>query len=173
MHFGYARISHLPEDLDRQVQAMTAAGVDRDLIYIDGQPGAAADRAGWDELAAAVGDGDLVVVHTLDRLGCTLRETLTLIQELAGWGVGIRNLADSVRVDSSTPDSPMGQLAALVELFGQMEHSYTLERVARTRAHRCRERSPGRPAEIHRRRRPRPRPPSARCRGHDRGGSSS
>jgi DNA invertase Pin-like site-specific DNA recombinase len=42
------------------------------------------------------------VVHTLDRLGRTVRDTLNLIHDLAGRGVGVRNLADPIRVDSAT-----------------------------------------------------------------------
>jgi len=74
----------------------------------------------------------VIVVHTLDRLGRTVRDTLNLIHELAERGVGVRNLADPIRVDSSDPADPMAQLAVvLLALFGQMERTYTLERAAR------------------------------------------
>jgi len=74
----------------------------------------------------------VIVVHTLDRLGRTVRDTLNLIHELAERGVGVRNLADPIRVDSSDQADPMAQLAVvLLALFGQMERTYTLERAAR------------------------------------------
>jgi len=77
----------------------------------------------------------VIVVHTLDRLGRTVRDTLNLIHELAERGVGVRNLADPIRVDSSNPGDPMAQLAVvLLALFGQMERAYTLERAAHARA---------------------------------------
>jgi DNA invertase Pin-like site-specific DNA recombinase len=77
----------------------------------------------------------VIVVHTLDRLGRTVRDTLNLIHELTGRGVGVRNLADPIRVDSSNPDDPMGQLAVvLLALFAQMERTYTVERAAHARA---------------------------------------
>jgi len=77
----------------------------------------------------------VIVVHTLDRLGRTVRDTLNLIHELAERGVGVRNLADPIRVDSSNPADPMAQLAVvLLALFGQMERTYTLERAAHARA---------------------------------------
>ncbi len=77
----------------------------------------------------------MIVVHTLDRLGRTVRDTLNLIHELAERGVGVRNLADPIRVDSSNPGDPMAQLAVvLLALFGQMERAYTLERAAHARA---------------------------------------
>jgi len=75
------------------------------------------------------------VVHTLGRLGRTVRDTLNLIHEFAERGVGVRNLADPIRVDSSDPADPMAQLAVvLLALFGQMERTYTLERAAHARA---------------------------------------
>ena len=75
------------------------------------------------------------MVHTLDRLGRTVRDTLNLIHELAERGVGVRNLAGPIRVDSSNPADPLAQLAVvLLALFGQMERTYTLERAAHARA---------------------------------------
>lgn len=80
-------------------------------------------------------DGDVIVVHTLDRLGRTVRDTLNLIHDLSERGVGVRNLADPIRIDSSDPDDPMAQLAVvLLALFGQMKRTYTLERAAHARA---------------------------------------
>jgi DNA invertase Pin-like site-specific DNA recombinase len=77
----------------------------------------------------------VIVVHTLDRLGRTVRDTLNLIHDLAGRGVGVRNLADPIRVDSANPEDPMSQLAVvMLALFGQMERTYAIERAAHARA---------------------------------------
>ena len=77
----------------------------------------------------------VLLVTPLDRLGRTVRDTLNLIHELAERGVGVRNLADPIRVDSANPADPMAQLAVvLLALFGQMERTYTLERAAHARA---------------------------------------
>lgn len=77
----------------------------------------------------------MIVVHTLDRLGRTVRDTLNMIHELSERGIGVRNLADPIRVDSTNPEDPMAQLAVvLLALFAQMERTYTLERAAHARA---------------------------------------
>jgi len=79
--------------------------------------------------------GDVIVVHTLDRLGRTVRDTLNLIHDLTERGIGVRNLADPIKVDSSIPGDPMAQLAVvLLALFAQMERTYTVERAAHDRA---------------------------------------
>jgi len=63
-----------------------------------------------------------------------VRDTLNLIHDLAQ-RVGVRNLADPIRVDSTNPNDPMAQLAVvLLALLGQMERTYTLERAAHARA---------------------------------------
>ncbi len=93
------------------------------------------DRPGLRVLLDYARSGDVIVVHTLDRLGRTVRDTLNLMHELAERCVGVRNLADPIRVDSSNPADPMAQLAVvLLALFGQMERTYTLERAAHARA---------------------------------------
>jgi len=53
-----------------------------------------------------------------ERLGFTVRNTLNLIHELTERGVGVRNLAAPIRVDSANPADPMAQLAVvLLALF--------------------------------------------------------
>jgi len=48
--------------------------------------------------------------------------------------VGVRNLADPVKVDSADPADVAGQLVVLLALFAQMERTYTTERAAHARA---------------------------------------
>jgi DNA invertase Pin-like site-specific DNA recombinase len=121
--------------MDRQVDALQQAGIAPERIYLDKKSGATTDRPGLRAALEYARDGDVIVVHTLDRLGRTVRDTLNLSHELAERGVGVRNVADPIRVDSTNPDDPMAQLAVvLLALFGQMERTYTLERAAHARA---------------------------------------
>jgi DNA invertase Pin-like site-specific DNA recombinase len=102
---------------------------------VDKKFGSTTDRPGLRALLGYARDGDVIVVHTLDRLGRTVRDTLNLIHDLTARGVGVRNLADPIRIDSSDPDDPMAQLAVvLLALFAQMERTYSLERAAHARA---------------------------------------
>ena len=135
MELGYARVSTVKQDLDRQIDALRREGIDADRIYMDKKSGSTVDRPGLRAVMEYARDGDVIVVHTLDRLGRTVRDTLNLIHELSERGIGIRNLADPIKIDSTNPDDPMSQLAVvLLALFGQMERTYTLERAAHARA---------------------------------------
>ncbi len=135
MDLGYARVSTAKQDLERQIDALRAAGIASDHIFLDKKSGATTNRPGLKAALAYARKEDVIVVHTLDRLGRTVRDTLNLIHELAERGIGVRNLADPIRIDSTNPDDPMAQLAVvLLALFGQMERTYALERAAHARA---------------------------------------
>ncbi len=135
VELGYARVSTAERDLQRQIEALTAAGVGVDRIFVDTKVGVSVDRPGWRAVRELAGPGDVVVVHTLDRLARTTRDTLGLVQELTGRGVGLRSLADPVTVDSADPAAPMGQLmVAVLVLLAQMERTYIAERAAHARA---------------------------------------
>ncbi|MFF2027951.1 recombinase family protein, partial [Streptomyces sp. NPDC058171] len=134
MELGYARVSTSKQDLTRQIDALTEAGIDPANIYVDKKSGATIERPGLQALLGYARTGDVIVVHTLDRLGRTVRDTLNLIHDLHQRGIGFRNLADPIRIDSTNPDDPMGQLAVvLLALFGQMERTYAVERAAHAR----------------------------------------
>jgi DNA invertase Pin-like site-specific DNA recombinase len=136
--WGKHGLSTSRQDLDRQVDAMQAVGIDPAQIYLDKKSGSTVERPGLRAVTGYARAGDVIVVHTLDRLGRTVRDTLNLIHELAELaerGVGVRNLADPIKVDSANPADPMAQLAVvLLALLAQMERTYMLERAAHARA---------------------------------------
>jgi DNA invertase Pin-like site-specific DNA recombinase len=128
-------MSPVERDLQRQVEALTAAGVGLDRIFSDTLVGVSVDRPGWRAVRELAGPGDVVVVHPLDRSARTTRDTLGVVQELTGRGVGLRSLADPVTVGSADPADPMGQpMVAVLVLLSQMDRTYTAERAAHARA---------------------------------------
>ncbi|WP_258558123.1 recombinase family protein [Rhodococcus sp. AG1013] len=76
MELGFARVSTTKQELERKIHAFTAAGIAGDRIYVDRKSGATADRPGLTALLDYARDGDVIVVHTLDRLGRNVRDTL-------------------------------------------------------------------------------------------------
>ena len=102
---------------------------------MDKKSGATVDRPGLQAALDYAREGDVIVAHTLDRLGRTVRDTLNLIHDLSQRGIGLRTLADPIKVDSSRPEDPMAQLAVvLLAMFAQMERTYAIERAAHARA---------------------------------------
>ncbi|WP_396179736.1 recombinase family protein [Citricoccus sp.] len=128
-------MSTTKQDLDRQIDALHKEGIGAQRIYVDKTSKATTKRPRLHAALDQAQKGDVIVAHTLDRLGCTVRDTLNLIHDLAKHGVGVRNLTDPIRVDSSDPEDPMSQLAVvMLALFDQMERTYAIERAAHARA---------------------------------------
>lgn len=133
MNLGYARVSTTKQNLDRQLDALAAAGIPTERTWADKKSGATTNRAGLTALLAYARSGDTIVVHTLDRLGRNLREVLNLIHDLGERGITIRTLADPIAIDTS--DECMGQVALLMlALFAEMERTFANERAAHARA---------------------------------------
>lgn len=133
LDLGYARVSTTKQSLDRQLDALNAAGIPDERIWSDKKTGASIEREGLDQLLAYARPGDTVVVHTLDRIGRNLREVLNLVHDLAGRGIGMRSLADPLPIN--TADEGMGRIAfLLLALFAEMERTFTAERAAHARA---------------------------------------
>ncbi|MDP3951154.1 recombinase family protein [Microbacterium sp.] len=145
--FGLARVSTDRQALDRQLDALHAAGVSRDHIVIEhGVSGDATQRDGLDELLLRVRDGDEVLVAELSRLGRRTVEVLSLLRELNELGVTVRCLQPALLFDTS----PMAtMLAALLSAVAEMEletlRTRTREGLAAARA---RGRTGGRPAAL-------------------------
>jgi len=91
---GYARMSPLEKDLQPQVNALKAAGVEERHLFTDEtiEP-----RAEWSGLHACLGElisGDTLIVWKIDRIGRSVPHLLELMENLHGRGVGFRSLCD-------------------------------------------------------------------------------
>lgn len=126
---GYARVSTKAQDTDRQEQDLLKAGVRRDDLYVDhGVSGGRASRPELDEALSALHDGDTLVITTLDRLGRSTHNMLSLADDLKARGVGLRvlNLGGG-DVDTKTPTGQM--VFTVMAALGQMELDIKRERI--------------------------------------------
>ena len=74
--YGYARVSSKDQNLNRQLDALTAFPVDRGNIFVDYESGKNFDRPGYQSLLGELEAGDLVVAKSIDRLGRNYDEIL-------------------------------------------------------------------------------------------------
>jgi DNA invertase Pin-like site-specific DNA recombinase len=133
LDLAYVRVSTTKQSLERQLDALAAAGIPDERTFADKKTGATVDREGLTALLAYARRGDTIVVYTLDRLGRNLREVLNLVHDLGDKGIGVRSLADPLPIN--TADEGMGRIAfLLLALFAEMERTFTTERAAHARA---------------------------------------
>ena len=101
MDIGYARVSTDDQRLDLQIDALLAAGIDRDWIYEEHVSGAKTKRPQLDACMKALRKDDVLVVWRLDRLGRSLRELIDVVERLGEKGIGFRSLTESIDTTTS------------------------------------------------------------------------
>ena len=74
--YGYARVSSRDQNLDRQLDALKAAGVERAHVYADHASGKDFERPAYRSLVRRLRAGDTLVVSSIDRLGRNYSEIL-------------------------------------------------------------------------------------------------
>lgn len=97
---GYARVSSTGQDLDAQLAALAAAGVDDERVYTDKLSGAAnTDRPGLAALLDYARADDIVLVTAIDRLGRSVAEVTRTIADLNEQRIVLR----AMREESTRP----------------------------------------------------------------------
>lgn len=67
--YGYARVSTKDQNLDRQMNALAAFGIDRSRVFADKASGRDFDRPEYRRMLERIEPGDVVVVKSIDRFG--------------------------------------------------------------------------------------------------------
>ncbi|MCR6706609.1 MAG: recombinase family protein [Cellulomonas sp.] len=146
---GYARVSTAQQTggVDRQADDLRAAGCTR--IWTDvGVSGARMDRPELAALLDYAREGDTIVVTELSRIGRTMRGVVTLVEDLAARGIGVRSLTQGI--DTSPGAGPMGKvILALCAALAEVERDILIERTrSGLAAARARGRVGGRPIAV-------------------------
>lgn len=138
MRIGYARVSTREQNLDRQVDALNAAGCER--IYLDkiSTRRDFVDRPEWSRMWEALRAGDTLVVHELDRMGRSLTDLLEIVRQLEERGVELVILSGMFGGLNLGDQSPMSRLlfqmaAAFAEYERSVNRSRTLDGLAAAR----------------------------------------
>lgn len=74
--YGYARVSTGEQHLDRQLDALSAFGVERERVYADKASGKDFERPAYRALVGVLRAGDVLVIKSIDRLGRSYEEIL-------------------------------------------------------------------------------------------------
>ena len=69
MNYGYARVSTIAQNLDRQLDELIKLGLDEKHIYTDKESGKDFNRTNYKKLCRKLRPGDVLFVKSIDRLG--------------------------------------------------------------------------------------------------------
>lgn len=129
---GYTRVSTGGQKLERQLDALTAAGCRK--IFADKKSGKDALRPELKACHAFLDAGDTLVVPSLDRYGRSLQDLINMVAELRERGIGFTSLHENL--DTTTPGGRLvfHVFAALAEFIRELIVIGTKEGLAAARA---------------------------------------
>jgi DNA invertase Pin-like site-specific DNA recombinase len=98
MKIGYARVSTYEQNLDLQIDALKAAGVEVAHIHTDNLSGSRDDRPGLAKAIRYLRAGDVLYVWRLDRLGRMMKGIIERVNVLSERGVEFVSLQEKIDV---------------------------------------------------------------------------
>ena len=105
MKFGYARVSTTEQNLDRQIDALLAEGIEEKNIFTDKISGVKASREGLDNLLSRLREGDSVTILSFDRLARSTKQLLDYCEQFEAMGVDLISIHENI--DTSTPQGKL------------------------------------------------------------------
>ncbi|WP_019588374.1 recombinase family protein [Deinococcus apachensis] len=119
---GYVRVSSAGQNTARQLD-----GVPVDRVFEDHASGKGAARPALGELRRYVREGDVVVVHSMDRLARDLDDLRALVDEFTGRGVQVEFVREGLLF--SGDDTPMARrLLSVMGAVVEFERTLIRER---------------------------------------------
>ncbi len=151
---GYVRVSSFEQNESRQLE-----GLELDRVFLDKASGKDIRRPQLEALLKYVRDGDMVVCHSMDRLGRNLVDLRRTVTDLTTRKIGVRFIKENLTLTGN--DSPMATLLLnMMGSFAEFELAWSRERqregielAKRAGAYKGRKRllAPDRAAELSRR----------------------
>ena len=119
---GYIRVSTFDQNPDRQLDTVQVS-----KTFIDKASGKDVKRPQFEALMSFVRTGDIVVVHSMDRLARNLDDLRSIVQTLTQRGICIEFVKENLKF--SGEDSPMAILMlSVMGAFAEFERSLIRER---------------------------------------------
>ena len=141
MTIGYARVSTIDQNLDRQIDAMKENGAEK--IFTEKVTGKKFDRPELIRMIDQLRDGDIVVISELTRLSRSTKDLFVIVEQIQSKGANIKSLKETW-LDTTTPHGKL--MFTIFAGLSQFEADLTAQRTREgLAAARARGRLGGRP----------------------------
>lgn len=119
---GYARVSTEDQNPERQLE-----GLELDKKFVDYASAKCRKRPQLEAMLEYVRDGDMVVVHSMDRLARNLRHLREIVDELIAKDIKVKFIKENLEFTGA--DSAMSNLLlSLMGSFSEFEYAFIKER---------------------------------------------
>ena len=122
MKYGYARVSTEDQNPAMQLAALKKAGCK--TVFKDEATGAHVNRPALARCLKKLETGDTLIVWKLDRLGRSLRDLITMLDDFRSKGIRFKSLTEAIDTETPTGRAMWQMIGVLAEL----ERSLIVER---------------------------------------------
>jgi DNA invertase Pin-like site-specific DNA recombinase len=122
MKYGYARVSTDDQNPALQIAALKKAKCAH--IFQDKLTGATTNRPALTKCLKTLRPGDTLIVWKLDRLGRSLRDLITMLDDLRDRGIAFHSLTEAI--DTGTPTGRA--MWQMIGILAELERSLIVER---------------------------------------------
>lgn len=120
---GYIRVSTVDQNTERQLD-----GVQLDKVFTDKASGKDTNRPQLQAAIEWVRAGDVLIVHSMDRLARNVEDMLRIVRELTGKGVSVKFAKENMTFDANSDDPRNTLLFTILSAFSQFERALIKER---------------------------------------------
>lgn len=125
---GYKRVSTVSQSTDRQLD-----GIELDRVFEDKVSGSTKQRPQLDAMLDHIRDGDVIQVHSIDRLARNLADLMSLIKTINAKGASIKFIKEGMHFTGSN-DAMQKMQMQIMGSVAEFERSMINERAAEGRA---------------------------------------
>ena len=123
MIFNYIRVSTILQNTERQLPS-----VECDRVYEDKASGKDTERQQYQLMMSNLRSGDVINVHSLDRVGRNTKDILNLVEQVKEIGASIKFHKENLTFDGTSNDLYSDLLLTILSGFAQFERNIILER---------------------------------------------
>ena len=124
---GYARVSSLDQNPERQIDKLRSLNVDK--LFVDKASGKDTSRPEFQAMMNYLREGDILVIYSMDRLARNLFDLLNITKQLQERGVAIRFIKENIEITPSKENSAISKLLmSMMGAVAEFERSLIKER---------------------------------------------
>jgi DNA invertase Pin-like site-specific DNA recombinase len=127
MKFGYGRVSRFEQNLDLQVHAFIAEGIDQKNIYLDKDSRAKEGREGLNKVIELLREGDVLYVWKLDRIVGSIIQLDKVLKRLEEKDASLRIITQPF-IDTSKENPFSKFVRNMFALLSEFERDTIIER---------------------------------------------
>lgn len=113
MVIGYARVSKIDQNLDRQIDALEKAGAEK--IYTEKMTGKKYDRPELMKMLEYGRKGDIILITELTRLSRSTKDLISLSEKIKEKGMELKSIKEDINTTTSTGKLMFGMMAIISE----------------------------------------------------------